>query len=89
VSVFQAARVGDVAGGAITLSPQVTVLVNGLPLAVVGSTVAGHGPAPHNASLLLVGSPVMAINGLPVVRTGLLASCGDVVVGTTHVRLSA
>ena len=88
MSVFPAARVGDLAGGPISFSPQTVVFVNGLPLAVVGSTIAAHGSAPHGSATLPVGSPVMAINGLPVVRTGHVASCGDVVVGTTHVRLS-
>ncbi len=89
MSVFQAARVGDSAGGPILVSPQAVVFVDGIPLAVQGSTIAPHGSGAHNAATIPVGSPVMLINGLGVVRTGHVATCGDVVVGTTHVRVSA
>lgn len=91
MSVFPAARVGDSvdAPALITGSPNSHVLLNGFPLAVIGATVAGHGGAPHASPVFAIGSAVMLINGLGVVRTGHPATCGHVAVGTTHVRLSA
>lgn len=87
MSLLPAARVGDIAGGPITFSPQAVVLANGIPLAVVGSTIANHGKDAHAAASLLIGVPYVRINGLAVVRSGHLATCGDPVVGTAHVHI--
>jgi uncharacterized Zn-binding protein involved in type VI secretion len=93
VSVFPAAIVGDLLsfgpGSSIQSSPQATVLANGIPLVVVGAPVADHGSGAHDAATCSVGSPVMRINGLAVVRSANPATCGHTVVGTSHVRLSS
>jgi uncharacterized Zn-binding protein involved in type VI secretion len=75
-----AAKVGEsLAGGTITGPGCSTVFVEGLPLSVVGDTVAPHGIAPHNSSAIVTGSTLVLAEGLPVVRVGDLASCGHTV----------
>ena len=75
-----AGKVGtSIAGGLITGPGATTVLVEGTPLSVVGDTVAPHGLAPHNASVIISGSTTVLAEGQPVDRVGDGASCGHVV----------
>jgi len=89
---FLCAQVGDILsagpGSNILSSLQASVLVNGIPLAVVGSPVHDHGGGSHNAAVLSTGSLSFKINGLAVAFTGSLASCGHVVVGTAPVTVT-
>lgn len=75
-------------GALINSTPQVHVAFNGFLVAVVGATVASHGGGAHAAATFAAGSPVFAINGLPVVRQGLPATCAHVANGSAHVMLS-
>lgn len=70
----------DSAGGIIQPT-QTAVTFNGLPLAVVGCAVTGHGGPPHNAASMVQGSAIFKINGIPVCLAGSRASCNDVATG--------
>jgi uncharacterized Zn-binding protein involved in type VI secretion len=82
-------RVGkDFAGPptAILLEPRVpNVLVNGMPIAVVGTPVTPHGRTPHDAAIMGTGSPNVFAGGFPVCGTGDIASCLDPLVSTSNV----
>lgn len=67
-----------------------TVFIGGKPIACAGDPVVGHGTGQHAAAVLVVNRPpTLYVNGLPVVRSGDLASCGDPVVATTTVTNTA
>lgn len=52
-----ASRVGlDIAGGVVLGPGEITVLVNGFPISLLGDAVAGHGDPPHNAPIMTGGS---------------------------------
>lgn len=80
-------RVGlDMAGGLIVGPPLVpNVFVDGAPIVVVGTLIAPHGPTPHDAAAMAVGSATVFAGGLPVCRAGDLATCGDTGHGTSNV----
>ncbi len=80
-----AARVTDPSGhpGLITGPGVATVLIGGLPAAVVGDlhTCSMPPPAgPHPPSPLVKGSFVVLIGGRPAVRMGDLSGCGAPIV---------
>lgn len=72
------ARMGDIAGGVI-VNGATTVTANGVPVAQLGSVVAGHGIGPHAGAVIVVGSATVYAEGIPVARLGDAASCGDVI----------
>lgn len=75
-------RIGDVndAGGAIVMTPQSTVFVNGILASVIGANVAPHPPCPippiHCASIVTSGSSTVFISGIPATRIGDSENCG-------------
>jgi uncharacterized Zn-binding protein involved in type VI secretion len=76
-----AARVGDVTAhpGQITGPGVPTVLIGGLPAAVIGDvhTCAFPPPAgPHPPNLIAQGSLTVLIGGRPAARLGDLTGCG-------------
>jgi uncharacterized Zn-binding protein involved in type VI secretion len=79
---------GDIAGGAILPPIQTSVLVNGIPVATVGTKITAHGEFPHGPPppgylpFMVTGSSIVKINGVPVCRNGDLASCGHVAIST-------
>ena len=80
-----AARLTDLTGhpGVITGPGVPTVLINGLPAAVLGDidTCAMPPPAgPHGPTPLIKGSATVLIGGRPAARLGDLAGCGSPVV---------
>ncbi|MGH8555090.1 MAG: PAAR domain-containing protein [Gammaproteobacteria bacterium] len=88
-----AARVGDPTGhpGAIAGPGVVTVLIGGMPVAVVDDkhTCALPPPAgPHPPTLLVKGSATVLIGGRPAARVGDLAGCGaPIVAGALNVLI--
>ena len=78
----------DVAGGLI-LGPGVSsVLVNSLPISVLGDAVAGHGENQHAASSMLIGGPRSVLaGGKPVVRQGDPSTCGHITTGSGNVLI--
>ena len=62
------------------------VFVDGRLVAVVGTQVAPHGRAPHNAARVAQGSSTVFVGNRPVARVGDLASCGDSISGGSSVN---
>jgi uncharacterized Zn-binding protein involved in type VI secretion len=80
-----AARVTDATGHPGTIGPPgvPTVLIGGMPAAVVGTThiCAFPGIPPHPPSVILPpGCPTVLIGGRPAARMGDLAGCGAPIV---------
>ncbi len=80
-----AARITDTGGhpGIITGPGVPTVLIGGLPAAVVGDLHACTMPppaGPHGPTPLIKGSATVLIGGRPAVRLGDLAGCGSPIV---------
>lgn len=77
-----AARIGDLTGhpGALTGPGVPTVLIGGLPAAVVGPATIHActfpGLPPHPPTPMAPGSPTVLIGGSPAVRLGDMAGCG-------------
>lgn len=83
------ARVGrDSAEGLIigVLAPNIKI--NGSPVALVGASVAGHGPLVHESPVMASGSRIVSVNGIPLCRKGDSASCGHTATsGSPNVRV--
>lgn len=71
-------------GMGVILTGDPTVLVNGQPVATIGSIIAPHAPAPkdpsHTLAVITQGSPAVLVNGKPIAYEGALASCKHVVI---------
>lgn len=82
-------KIGDVVGGGVLTGPGLApnVLVNGVPIALVGTPVTYHGLGLH-AAATMVGASTVLVNGIPVVGSGDLATCGDPLVATSSVFVS-
>lgn len=79
-------RVGaDSAGGKVTTG-NMSVEINGLPVAIVGSKIQGHGDSPHSSPSMNVGSASVLVGGIGVCRTGDSASCGHSLVSNSNVE---
>jgi uncharacterized Zn-binding protein involved in type VI secretion len=88
-----AARVGDPTGhpGAITGPGVATVLIGGMPAAVVGDLHACSMPptvGPHPPTPFAMGSTSVLIGGRPALRMGDMSGCGaPIVLGAPTVML--
>lgn len=78
----------DSAGGVIT-SGSPTVFINGMAAARHGDTVASHGLPPHTSATLMSTSRTVFINGIRVVASNNVATCGHSVSGSTTVMTGA
>lgn len=78
----------DSAGGVITGGRQSFATYNGSPISVVGDAVSGHGDGPHRGPTIVQGSSFFTINGIPVVISGKLASCGHAASGRSNWTVS-
>lgn len=77
-----------VTSGAPIIGPGVpTVLVNGKPICVLFDEVMPHGKYPHNASLMVSGSPNVFAGpaNMPVCGTGDQALCGETLLSSSNV----
>lgn len=79
-------RVGADSAGGVILSGNMSVEINGLPVAIIGSKVKGHGDSPHNSPTMTVGSQSVVAGGIGICRTGDSASCGDTLVSGSNVE---
>jgi len=75
----------DSAGGLINIGGNTTVRVNGVPAAVLGCRVSGHGDSPHSAQSMVVSSTTVRAGGIGVCRIGDRASCGHSANGSGNV----
>ena len=88
-----AARVGDPTGhpGAITGPGVPTVLIGGMPAAVVGDLHACSMPplaGPHPPTPIAKGSATVLISGRPAARVGDLVGCGaPIIMGLLTVEI--
>lgn len=87
-----AARVGDqtVHGGAVVGPGVATVLIGGMPAAVMGDLHACVIPPPSHipSSPFILGSATVMVGGVPALRVGDSAVCGaSVAVGSPTVIL--
>jgi uncharacterized Zn-binding protein involved in type VI secretion len=87
-----AARVGDTTShpGTITGPGVSTVLIGGLPAAVMGDMHACSfpPPPPHPPTAIVRGSLTVLINGRPAARVGDMAACGaSIVMGAMDVLI--
>ena len=78
------ARVGDPIGhpGVVTGPGVPTVLIGGMPAAVVGDLVSCAFPPPavHPPTPITMGSPIVLIGGRPAARLGDISGCSAPVV---------
>ena len=83
------ARVGDLdSGGGIVATGIGSVLVNGAPIATVGSVITPHNGKPVHFAVAAVGSSSVTAGGLPVNYVGAPDSCGHIrVTGSTDVSV--
>ena len=87
-----AARVGDPTGhpGIITGPGVATVLIAGMPAAVLGDThtCSFPPPPPHPPTPLVRGSATVLIGGRPAARMGDIAGCGaPIIAGAFNVLI--
>jgi len=89
MSIFKASLVGiDSAGGGLILgSGNIFCKIAGSFWAVVGDSIASHGSGPHAAATITGGSSFIKIGGIPACFAGNLASCGDTITGSAHVKV--
>ncbi|MBK1890735.1 hypothetical protein Undi14_11890 [Undibacterium sp. 14-3-2] len=75
----------DTAGGIIVgvLAPK--VFVNGVPIAVKGAVVLGHGPGIHIAAVMVSHSTTVFAHDIQICRQGDRASCGHAATGSNNV----
>ena len=74
-------RAGIDAAGGIIQPTQTKHTINGAPIATVGASVTGHGSGSHASAVMVQGSALFTINGVPVVLQGMRASCNDQATG--------
>ena len=83
----------DTSDGSIASGTIDSVLINGLPAAVVGSVDSPHSPygdphPPHAVATIGAGSDTVFVEGLPLARVGDPLSCGhSVAVGSPDVEV--
>ena len=80
-----AARQGQDSAGGTIVEGSGDVIINGTGAVRVGDAVAGHGLPPHDSPVMAEGSDSVFVNGLPLSRSGDLASCGDAATGSGDV----
>ncbi len=70
-------KLGDInAGLGRTIATSKTVLVNGLPAALMGDILTPHIKGPkHAVSKIVTGSPTVFVEGRPLARVGSITSC--------------
>ena len=75
----------DSAGGLLISGSNSTVHANRLPIAVLGTNVAGHGKSPHSGPSMITSSSRVFAQGIGVCRQGDSASCGHTSTGSGNV----
>lgn len=90
----KAARLHDTedsaSSGTIVSGCSSTVLINGLPAAIVGASVSAHEPSGsgHDAASIVVGSATVLCDGQALARVGDALDCGHtLLVGSPDVEV--
>lgn len=87
---FAVSLVGiDSAGGQIVGVLETTLRAAGVPVVVVGASVADHGSGAHNAATMAAGSSLLRVGGVAVVHAGSPATCGHLATGSAFLRVGA
>ena len=86
-----AGKMGDRVGifGGVVTTGAVSVFINDIPVAKVGSIVKPHGfPNEHKATMM-TGSPTVRVEDMPLCRSFDFATCKDVLIpmGTITVEV--
>lgn len=68
-------------GGQLFSSPNTTVIIENHLACVVGTRVASHGTAPHNASVTTQGLSTVTINGKALNKENDLTTCAHPITG--------
>lgn len=82
----------NTAGGLANGSVATTVLVNGLPCAVIGTIITPHAPwgpphPPHDAATITSGVSSVLVEGKPIAIVGSSNSCGHTMaIGSPDVK---
>lgn len=76
-------------GGVVSSGTADTVLVNGLPCAVVGSVISPHAPwgiphPPHIAPTITAGNDTVIVEGKPIAIQGSPNSCGHSIITSSE-----
>lgn len=79
------AFISNVGGGPV-VTGYPSVLVNDLPVVIVGSRVADHGKDEHNRAKMIVGYPSVLAGDIPICRLGDNASCGHPLISGSNVE---
>jgi uncharacterized Zn-binding protein involved in type VI secretion len=79
------AFISKVGGGAV-LTGYPSVLVNDLPIVVVGSVIADHGRNEHSSAKMIVGYPSVLAGDIQICRLGDNASCGHSLISSSNVE---
>lgn len=80
-----AARALQDSAGGLIIGGASSVLVNNMPASIMGDAVTSHGENQHQSASMIVGSPTVFAQGLPVVRQGDPSSCGHIATGSSNV----
>lgn len=76
------------AGGVIKGPGQPRFVIYGAPVSLLGDAVEPHGPGLHLVPVMIEGSGMFKINGIPIVRTGNRASCDHTADGIPNFKVA-
>ena len=65
-----------IAGGVITGPGSPKMTLGGVPISIVGDSIAPHGKSPHAAAVIVSGSSKLTVGGIAITVEGSPASCG-------------
>ncbi len=75
----------DFAGGAIATGSS-SVLIDGLPVAIMGSRIQDHGRDEHGSATMIECLQSVVVENIPICITGNKASCGHPLISNSSVE---
>ena len=84
-----ATRAYQDSAGSSVLGGANTVRVNGLPAAIRGKPIAGHGDHAHAGPVIVQSSNRVRANGIGMVYQGCSTTCGHITTGSSNVFIGA
>lgn len=79
----------DAAGGLVQGPGNAKLRIQGLKAVQLGDAIRSHGSGPHQGARMVTASTKLRSAGVPICITGNVASCGDQLVGTSKMNVSA